>query len=236
MAPVTNSHPVVDPKDVLDTVEEILRDEGSVLALVPNASPLHDAEVERIRQHLGELGGRHRRSGPLGERRREAPRVHGRLQFENRVLAGRVKPECLPNQARPLVVELHLGHVPAGDLLSDVGVADGRPARPTTHLGFLGHALSDLAGQVGRVELGHERVDALHEPPRGRLLDVLGHRDQLHPRVAERRSDGHVVLHGTGEAIDLVDDDRADPALGHQAEKGPSASGGRRCGRTRRRR
>jgi hypothetical protein len=40
--------------------------------------------------------------------------------------------------------------------------------------GLLGHALSDLTGEVGRVELGHERVDALHETSGGRLLDVLG--------------------------------------------------------------
>ena len=96
----------------------------------------------------------------------------------------------------------------------------GRLGRPAAHLGLLGHALSDLTGQVGRVELGHERVDALHETSRSRLLDVLGHRDQLHPGVAKRRPDGHVVLHGAGQPIDLVDDHRADASFRDPAEHG----------------
>src|SRR4249920_628576 len=40
------------------------------------------------------------------------------------------------------------------------------------------------------------------------------------PALTERRPDGHVVLHGAGQAIDLVDDDRADPALGYAPEHG----------------
>jgi hypothetical protein len=63
-------------------------------------------------------------------------------------------------------------------------------------------------------------VDALHEPPRRCLLDVLGHRHQLDPGVAERGSDGHVVLHRAGEAIDLVDHDGADATLGHLSQHG----------------
>jgi len=133
---------------------------------------------------------------------------------------GGVEAEGLPDEECPLRIQYDLGDVLAGDLFPHVHVADGRLGRPAAHLGLLGHALSDLTGQVGRVELGHERVDALHEPSRGCLLDVLGHRDQLHPCVAKRRPDGHVVLHGPGQAIDLVDDDHPDTSIGHSTEHG----------------
>ena len=42
-------------------------------------------------------------------------------------------------------------------------------------LGFLAHALPDLAGQVGRVELRHQGVDAFDQTPRHGLIQVLGH-------------------------------------------------------------
>jgi hypothetical protein len=64
-------------------------------------------------------------------------------------------------------------------------------------------------------------VDALHESSRCRLLDVLGHRHQLDAGTPQRGPDGHVVFHGTGQAIDLVDDDRTDLTFGHPSEHGP---------------
>jgi hypothetical protein len=38
--------------------------------------------------------------------------------------------------------------------------------------------------------------------------------------VAKRRPDGHLVLHRAGQAIDLVDDDGADAALGDSSKHG----------------
>ena len=56
-----------------------------------------------------------------------------------------------------------VGHLTSADRLSDVRVAERGRVWPAAHLGFLGHALFDLAGEVGRVELGHEGVNALDE-------------------------------------------------------------------------
>jgi hypothetical protein len=204
---------------LLGPIEQTLGDERLVLALVPSAAPLHDPDVERVGEELGELGDRDRRARSPRVRRREPLRVHRRLQLGQRILAGRVQPEGLPDEQGPLRVQDHLSDLLAGDLLPDVQVADRCLGRPAAHLGLLGHALSDLTGEVRRVELGHQRVDALNEASGGRLLDVLGHRDQLHPGVAERRSDGHMVLHGAGQPIDLVDNDSPDAALGHPAKE-----------------
>jgi hypothetical protein len=189
---------VAGSERLLGPIEQTLGDERLVLTLVPSAAPLHDPDVERVGEELGELGDGHRSTGPSRVRRRESLRVHRRLEHRERVLAGRVQPERLPDQERSLGIEDYLRDLLAGDLLPDVQVADRCLGRPAAHLGLLGHALSDLTGEVRRVELGHQRVDALNEASGGRLLDVLGHRDQLHPGVAERRSDGDVVLNGAG--------------------------------------
>jgi hypothetical protein len=145
--------------------------------------------------------------------------VHRRLQLRERVLPGAVQPERFPDEDGPLGVEHDLGDVLAGLLLPDVLVADRRLRGPAAHLGLLGHALSDLTGKVRRVELGHERVDALHEASGGRLLDVFGHRHKLDPGTPQCRPYRHVVLHGAGQTIDLVHDDGTDPAVGHAAKQ-----------------
>jgi hypothetical protein len=75
--------------------------------------------------------------------------VHRGLELGKRVLARSVEPEGLPNEQCPPRIEDHLRDVLAGDLLPDVQVADRCLGRPAAHPGLLGHALSDLTGQVG---------------------------------------------------------------------------------------
>jgi hypothetical protein len=84
---------------------------------------------------------------------------------------------------------------------------------PAALLGLLGHALACLGGQVGRVELGHERVDALHQPSGRGLLQVLGDRDQHNPAAAQQGPNGDMVLHVAGEAVDLVHHNGIDVAV-----------------------
>jgi hypothetical protein len=103
-----------------------------------------------------------------------------------------------------------VGYLTAADGLADVGVAERCDVRPAAHLGLLAHALLDLRGQVGRVELGHEGVDALHQPSRGGLFEVLGDRHQRHAPTPQERPDGDVVFHVASEPVDLVDDDDVD--------------------------
>jgi hypothetical protein len=73
-------------------------------------------------------------------------------------------------------------------------------------LGFLGHALADLGGQVGRVELGHQRVDALGEAALWAVIQRLDHADQLNPQAAEQGPDGDVVFQVAGKPVHLVND------------------------------
>jgi len=67
-----------------------------------------------------------------------------------------------------------VGDLPTGNDLTNVDVSERRGVWPAAHLGLLAHALLDLSREVGRVELGHQRVDALDQTTRGGLLDVLG--------------------------------------------------------------
>jgi hypothetical protein len=92
---------------------------------------------------------------------------------------------------------------------------------PAALFGLLGHALADLGGQVRRVELGHQRVDALGKAALGAVLQRLDHADQLDPEAAEQGSDGDVVFEVAGEPVHLVDDHHLDVWL---------LSGGRRRG------
>ena len=106
-----------------------------------------------------------------------------------------------------------MGHLAPTDRFADVEVAEGRLVRVAAELGLLAHALANLAGQVGRVELGHQRVDAFDQSARGGLVQVLGHRDEGDPAAAQQGADGDVVLHVAGQPVDLVDDDGLDVAL-----------------------
>ncbi len=125
-----------------------------------------------------------------------------------------------------------VGHLAPTDRFADIEVAEGSLVRVAAELGFLPHALANLARQVGRVELGHQRVDALDQTARGGLVEVLGHRDEGHPAAAQQRADGDVVLHVAGQPVDLVDDDGLDVALladprQHGAELWPVGRPGR---------
>jgi len=106
-----------------------------------------------------------------------------------------------------------VGHLVAGDHLAQVHISERGAVGEPAHLRLLGEPLLDLGGEVGRVELGHERVDAFDQAARGGLLHVLGHRHQRHGLPPEQRPDGDVVLHVARQAVDLVHDDGVDVAL-----------------------
>jgi hypothetical protein len=136
-------------------------------------------------------------------------------------VAGGVQAKRLTHQEGTLRVEHDFGQVFALHAIAKIDIADRRSGRPPAHLGLLGHALSDLGGEVGRVELSHKGVDALHELPGGGLLDVLGNRDELTSVLSERRPDGYVVLDVPGQTVDLVDDHGTDVAFGDPRQHGP---------------
>jgi hypothetical protein len=98
-------------------------------------------------------------------------------------------------------------------------------------LAFWGHAFADLGGQIGRVELGHEGVDAFGEAALGAVIQRLDHADQLHPEAAEQGPDGDVVFEVAGEPVDFVDHHHLHVAVAldagqHGLEGGPVGAAG----------
>nr|WP_246182875.1 hypothetical protein [Mycolicibacterium grossiae] len=89
-------------------------------------------------------------------------------------------------------------------------VAERRLAGRTTGLCLLLHALDDLVGEVAAVELGDRTHDAVQQHAAWRLVDVLGGRDQLSPRLLDYHVNLGVVETIPREAIDLVHDDIVD--------------------------
>ncbi|MDA8039938.1 MAG: hypothetical protein M0Z69_12455 [Actinomycetota bacterium] len=138
-------------------------------------------------------------------------------QFGGKALDGPLPGDVLleggGDERGALGVRDDVGDLSPADALAHVQVAERGGVRPAAHLRLLAHALSDLRGEVGRVELGHEGVDALDEPPRGGLLQVLGHRHERGSSAPQQRSDGDVVLEVAREAVDLVNDDSVDVAI-----------------------
>ncbi|MDA8379477.1 MAG: hypothetical protein M0020_01380 [Actinomycetota bacterium] len=134
-------------------------------------------------------------------------------QAFDRPLPGGVQLEGGPYQRGALGVWDDVRHLAAADRLADVEIAERGLVGVAAELGLLAHALADLAGEIGRVELGHEGVDALHQPPRGGLVEVLGDRDERHSPAAQQRADGDVIFHVPRQAVDLVDHDGLDVAV-----------------------
>jgi len=102
------------------------------------------------------------------------------------VAAGRVLLEG-PYHHRGLLVGLEHGFsAPAARFAADVSVAVGRDGGPPTLGGLLVDTLSDLLREVRRIELGDRSEDPSDQLARSRILDALGHGDELHS--------GHLVL------------------------------------------
>jgi len=127
-----------------------------------------------------------------------------------RPLPGRVQLERSGDVRGAFGVEDDVGDLTPTHRLADVGVAERCGVGPAAHLRLLGHAFLDLAGQVGRVELGHEGVDALDQAARRCLFEVLGDRHQGDAPAPQQCPYGDVVFHVAGEAVDLVDHDCVD--------------------------
>lgn len=77
---------------------------------------------------------------------------------------------------------------------------------PPSSQQLLAHALLDLFGKVGRVELCDRRHDVLDELTGDRIVNILDHGRQLNAVLGEQRLDRRVVVHVSGQAIDLVDE------------------------------
>ena len=110
-------------------------------------------------------------------------------------------------------VGLDAGHQPPTDGSADVAIAQRRLVGPAALLSLLGHAFADLGGQVRRVELGHQGMDAFGEAALGAVIQRLDHADQLDPQAAQQGPDGDVVFEVAGEPVDLVDDHHLDVAV-----------------------
>ncbi|MDA8297664.1 MAG: hypothetical protein M0004_13955 [Actinomycetota bacterium] len=196
-------------EQLLDPVERGPLHERFVAPLVGDAVPLDDADIGTMGEEVRHARDGHRlgRVATVASPVAKPPVGHLLGQPLDGPLARRVELEGDSHERGALRVGDDVGDLAAADRLSDVQVAEGGLVGVAAELRLLAHALSDLGRQVGRVELGHQRVDALHEAARGGLVQVLGYRDERHAPAAKQRPDGDVVLHVPCQAIDLVDDD-----------------------------
>lgn len=121
--------------------------------------------------------------------------------------AGRVQLERRRDERGAFGVDDDAGDLSAADQLAQVVIAQRCGVRPAALLGFLRQAFADLRGQVGRVELGHDGVDAFHQPAGGGFFQPFGHRHQRDSGAAQRGADGDVVFDVAREPVDLVDHD-----------------------------
>ena len=212
-------------------------------AFVLDPVPFHDPDVGPMREEAGQPGDGDRLGRVVAAAAPVAKAAVGHLvgQALDGPLPGGVQIEGSFDERGAFGVRDDVGHLAPTDRFADVEVAEGCLVRVAAELGFLAHALADLAGQVGRVELGHQRVDAFDQAARGGLVQVLGHRDEGDPAAAQQSPDGDVVLHVAGQPVDLVDDDGLDVALladpsqhGAQLRAGRPSVPTRPCPRTRR--
>ncbi|MCI1674097.1 MAG: hypothetical protein LKI34_07780 [Bifidobacterium tibiigranuli] len=195
-------------QDRLDAVPDSFGHQRLVQAVVGRAAegdlPFvvgvgQDAVHRRQGGSLGRaLGGRHAGQAPVDQLL---------AQRDGRVASGRVRLERPLDQRRPLRVELHPAYLaPQLIALAHVEVANRGLARRAAGDRLLRHALGHFGGQIAAVELGDRGHDAVHQQPRGRLVDVLGHRHQCDPGLLQREVDGHVVGAVAGQPVDLVYD------------------------------
>ncbi|MDE2669005.1 MAG: hypothetical protein OXI51_05050 [Chloroflexota bacterium] len=108
-------------------------------------------------------------------------------------------------------------------LLVPVGGVGGDPEAAR---GGLAHAARNLFREIGAVELVDALDDRLHELARGRVVGVLGDRDDAHAAAAQHRLEGDGVLALAREAGELPDEDLLERRIGrgggieHLAELG----------------
>ncbi|MGD0380319.1 MAG: hypothetical protein ABSC30_10075 [Acidimicrobiales bacterium] len=174
-------------QQLLDLVERVPLDEGLVTAGVLDAVPLDDADVGAVGEQAGEardgecLGAVVAVAAPVAK----APVRDLLGQALDRPLARGVQLEGGFDERGAFGVRDDVRDLAAADGLADVEVAEGSLVGVAAHLGLLAHPLSDLARQVGGVELGHQGVDALDQSARGGLVEVLGHRDKRHAATTQ---------------------------------------------------
>ena len=201
-------------KEFLDPAEDLGNDERFVGAGVLDGVPLHHADVDRVGEDLGEaLPGEGAAGLPRWPRLVRPWWAQFPCQTLQRPVAGGVVVEGAGDERCSLRIGDDAGDLATAHDLAQVEIAERGAVGEAAQLHLLVEALLDLVGQVGRVELGHQRVDALDQPSRSGLFDVLGHRDKRHAAAPEQRPDGHMVLHVAGEAVDLVDHDGLDVAV-----------------------
>ena len=192
----------------LDPAESLGVDERLVGAGVADAVPLDDADVGRVGEELRQSLPGDRPGVPVTPGAPGEPFVGELLrQPLEGPLARRVVLESERDERGAFWVGDDAGHLVAGDHLAQVLVAERGAVGEPALLRLLAETLLDLGGEVGRVELGHERVDAFDQAPRGGLLHVLGHRDERYAPAAKERPDRHVVFHVPCQPVDLVHDD-----------------------------
>lgn len=196
-------------KQLLDPIERRPVDERFVAPLVGDAVPLDDADIRPVGEEVRHARDGHRlgRVVAVASPVAKAPVRHLLDQALDRPHAGGVQLEGDLDQWGTFGIADDVGHLAAADRLPDVQVAERGLVGVAAELRLLAHALSYFGRKVGRVELGHEGVDALDQASRGRLVQVLGDRNERHATAAKQRPDGDVVLHVPGQAVDLVDDD-----------------------------
>jgi hypothetical protein len=176
-----------------------------VLALDQDTVPVDQPHVGLVGQQLGDAAEAERLGRIVAAAAVPQP-TGGQLggePLQGPVAAG-VQLERGQDVVGAVGVGFDAGHQPPPDRLAGVAVTQGGLVGPAALLGLLGHALADLGGQIGRVELGHQGVDALGEAALGAVLQGLDHADQLDPEAPEQGPDGDVVLEVAGEPIDLV--------------------------------
>nr|WP_232284014.1 hypothetical protein [Saccharomonospora glauca] len=199
---------VVLPQDGLHLLERLGGDQRLVRALVGDAAEGDDALVIGVRQHLVQ---QLRGDRPLRVRGRGAGGEAAGFEFAGelgqRPVAGGVGGEREPHMLGPFGVGLDVAHLAALRVDgADVQVAQRCPVRGAAHRRLLHEPLGDLLGEVEAVELGDRGHDAVHEHPRGGLIDVLGDRHERDPLAAQGGVDDRVIEPVPGDPVDLVDD------------------------------
>ncbi|HQY96686.1 MAG: hypothetical protein L0H96_00615 [Humibacillus sp.] len=211
----------------LDAVPDLGRDQRFVQAVVAGTAEADAALVVGVGEHLVDRGQHRRLGGPLrGRHGGQAPVDEFLAQADRGVVPGGVGLEGPRDQWCPVGVDFDGADLAAEFVtLGDVEVAHrGLAVGPAT-LGFLVHALGDLAGEVPGVELRDGGHDAVQQHPGRGLVDVLGRGDEHDPGLFEGEVDGHVVGAVAGEPVDLVNNAVGDlvglDVLDHPHQLGP---------------
>jgi hypothetical protein len=119
--------------------------------------------------------------------------------------------ERVPDQRRAYFVQGRGAFFAAVGDAPGVEVAERGAGDDPAALGFLGHALDDLTGEVAGVELRDGGHDAVQQDPAGGLVDVLTRGDQADAVGIEPLVEGDIVGAVAGEPVEFVHDDVVDP-------------------------